>query len=286
MPPPKPFTRPQSIFIFILATLCLTGLDSIAKGMTASVNMTMLVWGRYFFSLLMVAATLPFLGGIALLKTQQPIAQLGRSALLVGATAFMFQAVKYLPVALSYAISYISPLVVLLLAIIIFKERLTPKKIMGTIGGFLGVLIIIRPGFSAWHIAMLAPVGMAICYASYQILTQIVSHQDNPITSLFYITIGGTLITSFALPWAYQALSLTEWLLLLSLAGFGTLGHFLLILAYRGAEATLLAPFVYLQIIWAALIDIFIFKTGFDLPSIVGAVIIIASGLLILRAAR
>jgi len=286
MPPSKPFTRPQSVFLFILATLCLTGLDSVAKSMTATVNMTMLVWGRYFFSLLMVSCVLPFLGGITLLKTRQPVAQLGRSALLVGATAFMFQAVKYLPVALSYAISYISPLVVLLLAVIIFKERLTRIKMIGTVCGFIGVLIIIRPGFSAWHIAMLAPIGMAVCYASYQILTQIVSHQDNPVTSLFYITIGGTIITSLALPWAYQVLSLTDWLLLLSLAGFGTLGHFLLIVAYKGAEATLLAPFVYLQIIWAGIIDIFIFNTGFDLASILGTIIIISSGLVILRAAK
>lgn len=201
----------------------------------------------------------------------------------MGATACMFKAVGLLPVAESYAISYVSPLIVIVLAALLLAERVTTQQVVGVCLGFIGVLIIIRPGFHAWRWAMLLPIGTALFYALYQILTRMVGQHDSAMTSLLYVTLTGTLLISVSLPWTYTPVPLSSWLVIGIMGTLGTIGHFLLIKAYQLGTASFLSPFVYIQIIWAGLIDYFIFNTSLDPPILVGALVVIGAGLVILK---
>lgn len=271
--------------MYVVATVFFVALDSVAKAMMQSLPAGLVVWGRYASSLALVALALPAAGAVQSLSTRHLKLQLTRGVLLVGATACMFAAVSTLPVALSYAISYVSPLIVLMVAITWLGEKVTAKQAVGAVIGFTGVLLIIRPGFSEWQWPMLYPLGTAVCYALYQILTRVVGHHDSAFTSLFYVTLSGTVVTSVAMPMWYVPMPLSYWALLGLLGLLGTAGHFLLIQAYKGAAASVLSPFVYAQIIWAGLIDIFVFNTSFDPAAVMGAIVVIGGGLLILRSA-
>lgn len=276
----------NSIAMYIVATLFFVALDSLAKLIIGTVNVPFVVWGRYASALLILVIASPLLGGMRIMATQHLFLQLSRGALLVGATACMFRAVATLPVAESYAISYASPLIVTLLAAAFLSERLSVLKIVSVLTGFAGVLIIIRPGLGEWRIAMLFPLGTAFFYAVYQILTRFVGHKDSAFTSLFYVTFGGAVLTSLTLPWTYVPVPASTWVVLGLMGALGTIGHFLIIKAYTGAEASVLSPFVYMQIIWAGLVDRFVFDISLDPFVVIGAAVIISSGLLILKKAK
>lgn len=279
-------TLARSIALFVIATMFLVALDAVAKGLMGVLSPELVVWGRYAGSLLIVLVIMLGVGVGATVRTQYPMLQLARGVVLVGATACMFLALRTLPVAMSYAISYVSPLMVLIMAAIVLGERITRRQALGTALGFAGVLVIIRPGFVPWETTLLLPLASAAFYAAYQILTRRVGAADGAMTSLFYVTLGGTVVTSMTLPWSYEPMAASTWLLLGLLGALGTAGHFFLIWAYTGAPASLLSPFVYLQIVWAGLIDAFVFKTLLDPVTVLGAAIVIGSGLLILKSIR
>lgn len=272
----------RSVVTYMVATLFFVSLDSLAKHMMAMHPLGMVIWGRYAASIIIIALALPFAGITRTVSTNHLGAHFLRGACLVGATAFMFLAVKSLPVALSYAISYVSPLIVLAIAAATLKERITRLQAIGAVVSFTGVLMIIRPGTAQWQWEMLFPLGSAVCYASYQVLTRAVGRHDSPLTSLLYVTLSGAILASLTLPWSYTPASLSTWALIGALGLLGTIGHFLLISAYKGAPASILAPFIYVQIIWAALIDTFIFNTSITPVIAMGALVVIGGGLLIL----
>jgi drug/metabolite transporter (DMT)-like permease len=273
----------RSIAMYVLATAFFVTLDSLAKMlMKDALPPALVVWGRYAGSLAVIVLVMPFAGAARTMATRHLALQLARGALLVGATGCMFLAVRTLPVALSYAISYVSPLLVMIMAAWALKEDISPRQATGAVLGFIGVLIIIRPGFAEWQWAMLFPLGSAAFYALYQILTRVVGLHDNALTSLFYVTLGGTVLSTLALPWSYTPMPLTTWGLMGLLGILGTAGHFLLIWAYTGAPASVLSPFVYVQIVWAGLIDIFVFNISFNPVVVLGAVVVIGGGLLII----
>jgi drug/metabolite transporter (DMT)-like permease len=279
-------TLARSVGMYLVATVFFVALDSLAKTMVTSLPLPFVVWGRYAGGLCLLVLLLPFVGGRTVLFTRHGGVQFARGGVLMGATACMFAAVGSLPVAESYAISYLSPMIVVLLAALWLKERVTTAQMLGILLGFIGVLIIIRPGFHAWRWAMLLPAGSAFFYALYQVMTRLVGQHDQPITSLFYVTLAGTLLASLALPWSYTTMPLLSWAVLGMMGALGTIGHFLLIKAYQSAGATVLAPLVYVQIIWAALIDYFIFGTSLAPLVLVGAGIVIGAGLLIIKGAQ
>lgn len=271
-----------SISMYVAATIFFVVLDSMAKYMTASVPLGLVVWARYASSFALLAALLPVLGVRKTIDSRHRLVQLGRGALLVSATTCMFGAVSILPVSQSYAISYISPILVVMLAAIFLGERTSLLQKVGVLFGFTGVLLVIRPGFQDWRWAMLLPLASAVFYASYQVLTRWVGKYDSPFTSLWYVTLSGTVLTSFLLPWSYASLHWHSWLFLGFMGAIGNCGHFLVIKAYSNAGASVLAPFLYLQLVWAALMDALVFSTMPDGFMWIGSAVIVGAGLMII----
>lgn len=265
--------------LMILAVLSFTLLDSIAKYLAAWNPVPQLVWGRYFFSLLLMLLFIPRMGFSTLVRTDRPLFQIARAVMLIGATGSMFMAVKFLPLAETYAISFTSPLLVALAAALLLGERVGWQRWSAIALGFLGVVLVIRPGSSLFGWAAVYPLMMAAFWAAYQIMTRMIGRSEHPVTTLFYTSMVGSVIASFAVGFFWQAPDLEAWLGMAVMGVIGFLGQLALIRAYALAEASRLSPFVYTQIVWATLIGFAVFGDLPDAMTVLGAGIVIASSL-------
>jgi len=166
-----------------------------------------------------------------------------------------------------------------LLAATTLKEQVSPLRWALVAGGFAGTLVILRPGGEAFSWAMLLPIGLVLTNAWFQVLTSKLAQTENPLTMHFYTGWVGALLASFALPFVWTALPSWHWWALLCLMGFmGTVGHFILILAYQRAPASTLTPYLYAQIAFAMLGGWVIFSYVPDRISLVGMGLIAVCG--------
>ncbi len=242
------------IGLVVLATACFATLDTATKFSTLGVPILMGVWFRYAFQAVATTAVLLPLHGTALLRTQHPRYQALRGALLLSSSVFSFLSLRYMPLAEFTSIVLIAPLVITLLAATTLKEHVSPLRWTLVAGGFAGTLVILRPGGGTFSWAILLPLGLVLTNAWFQVLTSKLAQTENPLTMHFYTGWIGTLIASLVVPFAWTALPSWEWWALLCLMGFmGTVGHFMLILAYQRAPASTLTPYLYAQIAFAML---------------------------------
>ena len=254
-------------------------LDSTAKYLSAYATTPQIVFFRYGFSLLFVGLVVWRQGGLKLLATEHLALQLTRGLLLLIATGTNFTAVKYLQLAQTSSISFSNPLWVCALSPLLLGERVGPRRWAAVVAGFIGVLIIIRPGGAGFHWAMILSVICALSAALYQIATRKVGGSDLALTSLLYVSIAGTAgaLPFVAVCWVSPAWWV--WIMLLLAAAYGSIGHFMLTQAHRLAPAPVLAPFVYTQIISMIIIGYVVFGDVPDGATLLGSAIVVASGL-------
>jgi drug/metabolite transporter (DMT)-like permease len=238
--------------------------------------------------------TLPlFLGGVrwsAVMRTGRPGLQLVRSMLLLGSTFFFFLAVKFIPLASATAIGFVGPLLVTALSVPLLGETVGPRRWAAVAVGFVGVLVIIRPGpgmFSGTaHWAIALPLLVAVCFALYQISTRILSRTDSWTTTLFYSASVGAVVMSTLVPFHWRTPDLEGWAWMAVLGAIGGFGHSMMIKAFTAAPASSLAPFTYLQIIWSTAVGFLAFGDFPDGWTLLGAAIVAASGLYVLSRER
>jgi len=267
------------IGLVLLAVACFATLDTATKLSTAGVPILMGVFVRYAFQA--VATTLVLLPrhGSALLRTRHPRYQLLRGTLLLASSVLAFFSLRHMPLAEFTSIVLIAPLVITLLAATALKERVSPLRWALVAGGFTGTLVILRPGGDAFGWAMLLPIGLVITNAWFQVLTSKLARTENPLTMHFYTGWVGTLLAALALPFVWTALPSWHWWALLGLMGFmGTVGHFILILAYQRAPASTLTPYLYAQIAFAMLGGWVMFSHVPDHVSLAGMAMIAVCG--------
>jgi drug/metabolite transporter (DMT)-like permease len=242
------------IGLVILSVACFATLDTATKLSTVGVPILMGVWFRYAFQA--VATTLVLLPryGIAVLRTEHPRYQLLRGTLLLVSSTLAFFSLRYMPLAEFTSVVLIAPLAVTLLAATTLKEEVSPLRWALVAGGFVGTLVILRPGGTVFSWAILLPLGLVLSNAWFQVLTSRLAQTEKPLTMHFYTGWVGTLIATIALPFAWTTLPGWHWWALLCLMGLmGTVGHFFLILAYQRAPASTLTPYLYAQIGFAML---------------------------------
>jgi drug/metabolite transporter (DMT)-like permease len=248
------------IGFLVAATACFAVLDTTVKVVGAFVSILVAVWFRYLFqAVAMTALVLPFRGR-RMLRTQHPRYQLLRGALLFTVSSLSFLSVQYMPVGEFTAIIMTTPLVVMMLAAVWLKERVTPLRWLLVAGGFAGALLVVRPGSDVFGWASLLPLLMVICYAWFQILTSRMTRTEDPMTMHFYTGWVGAALATVLVPLAWKGMPDGHTLALLCLAGLmGTVGHFLLIQAFARAPASTLSPFLYVQIGFALLCGWWVF---------------------------
>jgi drug/metabolite transporter (DMT)-like permease len=269
------------------AVLCFALLDASAKWLSNVVDPLQVVFARYAGSMALVLVLLNPWSRPGIFRTQRPWLQAVRSLLLLGSTALNFVALKYLQLAETVSIMFATPLLVALVSGPLLGEWPGPRRLVAIGVGFVGVLVITRPGIGGMHPAAILIVFGCLCYGFYSIATRVLSAFDPPETTMVYSGVAGTLAMLPLLPWIWTTPSgFMPWALMLATGVFGGFGHWLLILAHRLAPATVLAPFIYSQIVWMIALGWFVFGQFPDRWTFVGAGIVIASGLYLLYRER
>jgi len=263
----------------MVMVLCFSVLETTAKYLSCLYPVPMLVWSRYTVHTLLMLLLFAPRFGVALLRTAQPGGQILRAALLMGSTACYFGALSFLPMAEVKAVSFISPLLVTVLAVWWLREEVSRARWLAVVVGFLGVLFIVRPGSAMLQWPALLAVGAAFCYSLYQIMTRKFSETENVFTTLFYTALVGCVLMSLIVPlfWKTPDIRHVPFLILLGLvAGFG---HYMLIKALELENASFLSPLGYVQLLWVILFGFLAFGDLPDLYSMVGMAIVVGSGL-------
>jgi len=267
------------IGLVLLAVACFATLDTASKLSMATVPILMALWFRYAFQAVATTVVLLPLYGTALLRTEHPRFQLLRGALLLVSSTLAFLSLRYMPLAEFTSIVLIAPLVVTLLAAFALKEEVSAVRWALVAGGFIGTLIIVRPGGTVFSWAILLPLALVFTNAWFQVLTSKLARTEKPLTMHFYTGWVGTLIASLALPFVWTSLpGWREWALLCLMGFMGTVGHFFLILAYQRAPASTLTPYLYAQIAFAMLGGWLVFSHVPDATSLAGMALIAVCG--------
>ena len=277
--------RPQShlkgILLIVLPTFCFVALGALAKTLTQSYPMAQVVWARYLFHVLITVAVLAA-GRRLSLRTKRLKLQIYRSMLLIAATVSFFTALAYMPLIEASVIAHAAPLVVTALSVPLLRETVGPWRWSAVAVGFIGVVIVVRPGLGVVHPAAFLVLITAVCFALYQIATRRLSTTDDALTTLLYTGVTGAVATSLAVPFFWRTPDLVGWVLMALTGAFGGLSHFLLIKAHHLSPVSVLSPFLYTQLLWAVGAGMVFFGEIPDGWTVGGAIVIAASGLFIL----
>ena len=270
----------------VLSCFALSGLDSSAKWLLESgTALLLVVWFRYVVHLCLGLAIVVPAKGVHILRSVHPRYQVLRGGFMLSSTLTGFTALSYLPQAQTTAIGFLAPLMVLAVAPWILKEPAKISRWVAAISGFVGVVIVVRPGSGLSPIGTMFGLITACLMAGQYIINRLV-YKDNAFTTLVWSGLVGSVTMSIILvpllptvPGLLAGLSLGQWVVLLLTGFWGGLGHLLQIQAYRNAPASLLSPFFYSEIISAAVLGWLIWGDMPDLASWFGIAIIVGSGL-------
>ena len=273
--------------LFLVAGVMLTSLDATAKYLVRDHSILLVVWARYAGQMAIVTPFARHRAGKDFWRTRHLRMQLLRSSCLVAATACFFTGLRYLPLAEASAITFLAPILIVILARPILGERPTRARWAAVAIGFAGMLIVLRPGSVAFQPAALLLLGTAFFNGLYYLLTRKVTG-DGVHTTLFYSALVGAVVTTLALPLAGGNAPLTALTaaLLVLLGLFAGTGHWLMTRAYLIAPASLLTPFTYAQMVWATIYGYFLFAQIPDRWSFTGMAIIVGSGVMLALAER
>ena len=270
----------RGVLLISVAVLMLVIMDTIAKYLTRFYPVNNILWARFLFHTLLVVAVLSPRLGLRFMRTRRPGIQILRGVLLPIAAIFFIIGTKYMPIAEVTAITFVAPLIVTVLAVVFLKEKVERNHWLAILFGFVGVLVIIRPGSGVFTWVSLLPLGNALTFALYQVLTRRVAGLESAYTSVFYAGFVGLLILSLSLPFTWVPPQSFWHFALLALTGIiGGSGHLLLIKAYDHAAASQLAPFSYSQIVWATVMGYAVFGDLPDFLSLVGIALLATGGI-------
>jgi drug/metabolite transporter (DMT)-like permease len=259
------------------AVFLFTVMDAIAKKLSSEIGLIPTIWVRYTGQVLLVfLIVLPRISTVA--KSAYPKLQLLRSVALMAATCLFFLSISKIGLAEATAIMDINPVLITLGAFLFLGEKIGPRRILGIIASLIGALIIIRPGTDVFTIYAVLPLIAAVCYTTYNLTTRFVGNRESPWTSLLYSALFGAVVFSCIVPFYWQPVSLLSAGLMVLLGLCGTFSQLMLIRALSIGEASLLAPFAYVGLIYATIWGVLFFGEFPDQWSIIGAIIIAISG--------
>ena len=277
MSEPAPIAR--AIPLYILAGLFLSSLDATAKVLVQDYPVWWVVWARYTGHALIVLPLAWAKVGHDFWRTAQPVLQLGRSSLLLVATIAFFSGLRYMPLAEASAISFLAPMIIVLLAGPLLGEVVPRARWAACAVGFAGVLLVTRPGSAAFHPAALLMLVMALFNALYQLLTRKL-RGDSAYTTLFYSALVGAVAFTGLLPFLdpHPLPGFGDMLRFVLLGVLAGLGHWCMITALLHAQASQLTAFGYLQMVWPLGLGWLLFGQFPDHVSMVGILVIVAGG--------
>ncbi|MBN9290786.1 MAG: DMT family transporter [Hyphomicrobium denitrificans] len=281
--------RLKAVLLMCTAVSLFSCLDATAKylGSYQGIPTSEIVWARFLGQALLMVIIFGPRSVPGWFKTKRPGLQLLRSLFMVATTAFNFIAIQYLRLDQTISIAFLAPLLVAALAGPLLGEYVGWHRAMAILSGFLGVLIVVRPGIVEFHPAFLASLVSMTAYALFMIVTRKLAGVDPPLVTLFYALLVGVVAGGFfAIPeWVWPA-SAFDWLLLLATGALGGLGHYLLIHAYALAPASSVSPFLYFQLMSMIGLEFLVFGDTPDRWTLIGSSVVIASGIYLVHRER
>ena len=271
----------KAIFYNLLAWTILPFMDAIAKYLSADLSFFQITWARYFFTVFFALPFMFFFFKKKLIWTTEPKLQILRGLLLFFANILFFYSISIISMAKALTLAFVAPLITTALSPFTLNEKVGFRRWSAVIIGFVGSLIVIRPGILEFNLATVAGLGTGFFYGLYLIVTRKLHTSDNPLLTLLLTGVVGLVIGSFIVPFVWIDLSLNQWLLLALMGVFACLGHFFLILSLRYAEASKLAPLGYFEIVTNVILGYYFFSDFPDYLSWLGLLVIVISGIYI-----
>ncbi len=285
-PPPSAPDNMRALALMGLAFFIFSAVDTQAKFLTGTLHPIQVTWARQFGLFVAVLYLLARLGP-SILKTQNLPLQLVRGALAGGSAVLFITGVSFVPLADAVAVTFVAPFMVTLLSALVLREPVGIRRWTAVFIGFIGTLIVIRPGMGVIHPAVFLVLAAAFFFALRQILSRALGRTDRTITTVAYTALTGTALLSLPLPFLWR--TPTTWLevaLMVGIAVAAGLGEFLLIKALEIGQAAVVAPMQYSMLIWGTFYGWLVFGHLPDFWTLVGAAIIIATGLYTLQRER
>ena len=268
----------KAIILNLSAWIVLPFMDTIAKYLSSEISFFQITWARYFFTVFWTLPLMFFFFRKNLKWSENPKLQILRGITLLSANICFFYSISIISMAKALTLAFIAPLVTTALSTIILGEKVGIKRWSAVIVGFLGSLVVIRPGLIEFNLATLAALGTGFFYGVYLIITRKLHTVDNPLLTLLITGVVGAIISTLFVPIIWVNLSQSQWLWLALMGIFACLGHLLLIYSLRYADASKLAPFGYFEIVTTIILGYYFFQDFPDIWTFIGLFIIISSG--------
>jgi drug/metabolite transporter (DMT)-like permease len=275
------------IWLMILAVTIFAAQDGFSRHLAESYNVLMVVMIRYWgFAAFVLVWALRQPGGLRSVATAQPVLHAARACLLIAEVCVIIWGYTLIGLIESHAVFAVCPLLVAAMSGPILGERLGWRGWAAIVAGMVGVIVILQPGGGVFSPAALLPLAAASMFALYSVLTRMASRRDTSFTSLFWSgVIGAVLMTAVGLP-QWEPMTGLHWVMMVIYALLALLGNYVLIKCYETAEASVVQPFAYLQIVLVSLIGVIVYDEALEGHVIVGAAIVIAAGLVTLAMTR
>ncbi len=276
------------VLLMIATTFVFAVQDGISRHLASEYNVLMVVMVRYwFFAAFVTAIAYRKAGGIrAAARTEQPLLQILRGLILATEICVMIYAFTLLGLIESHAVFTSYPLLVAALSGPILGEVVGWRRWTAIFIGFVGVLIILKPGFGVFSPAAIVPLAAALLFALYGLLTRFAARKDTAATSFFWTGVSGSVMMTVIGASYWEPMISSDWIWMGTLCITGALGHWLLIKTYEAAEASAVQPFAYLQLVFVSFIGVLVFGESIELNVAIGAAVVVCAGLFTLWRAR
>jgi len=269
--------------LMVLSVVCFTGLDTTMKVLVGKHDFWLLAWARNLAQVAWLLALMPLIGPSRMLVAKRPWLQAARGLTLACSTMSILMSLKVMPLTQAYVAMLSAPLVAAMLSTVFLAEKASAVQWLAILAGFAGVVIALGPGAPEIGLYLLLALAMALSLGTNHVLTRLGARVESSFAQLFYIAVGALAFLTPTLMLADGALPVSAWGWVALAAAFGTSAHFLLILALGYAPPTIVSPMLYTQIIWAALAGYLVFSEVPTIATIVGGIIVAASGIALVR---
>jgi drug/metabolite transporter (DMT)-like permease len=271
----------KAIIFNLLAWVMLPIMDGFAKYLSADLPVLQITWARYFFTVAFILPIMFFFYRNQLKWTDKPKLQFIRGLILLTANICFFYAISVISLAKALTLAFIAPLIVTTFSPIFLGEKVGFRRWSAVIVGFIGTLVVIRPGFVEINLASVAALGTGVMYGFYLIITRKLSTSDNPLLTLLLTGAVGAIIISTVMPFVWVKPTFNQWSMMAAIGVFACVGHLFLILSLKYADASKLAPFSYFEIITNIIIGYYFFNDFPDNWTFFGLFVIVISGIYI-----
>jgi len=271
----------KAISYNLLAWAILPFMDTIAKYLSAELSFFQITWARYFFTVFFTLPLMFFFFRKTLTWSTQLKLQIFRGLTLFSANVLFFYSISIISMAKALTLAFVAPLITTALSPIFLGEKVGFRRWSAVIIGFVGSLIVIRPGFIEFNLASIAALGTGFFYGIYLVITRKLHSSDSPLLTLLLTGVVGAIIASFIVPVVWVNPTINQWSLLAFMGIFACLGHFFLILSLKYADASKLAPFGYFEIVTNIMLGYYFFGDFPHYWTWLGLTIIICSGVYI-----